>query len=203
MTFHTWSLYLVAAMALSLAPGPNGLLALSNGTLYGVRRAASATFGGACGFTLLIAVSATGVGALLQASTYLLAAMKWLGGAYLVWLGIQVWRSPSPVSMLRENMPARPAAVLFRQGFLAAVSNPKAILFFGAFLMQFVDPARSVLTQFAIMAATFVLVEIVTEIAIAALAQRIQGWLRRSGKRFNQVCGGLFMLIGAYLPWSR
>ena len=89
---------------------------------------------------------------------------------------------------------------LFRQGFLAAVTNPKGILFFVAFLPQFLNPEKELLTQFAIMAATFVGIEIITETVIAATSARIQPVLARSGKRFNHVFGGLFMVIGIALP---
>ena len=93
-----------------------------------------------------------------------------------------------------------PGTSLFRQGFLSAATNPKGILFFAAFLPQFVDPARSVLLQFAIMAATFIVIEFVTELLLASLAQRVTGWLARVGRTFNRVCGGLFVALGAMLP---
>ena len=87
----------------------------------------------------------------------------------------------------------------FRQGALSALTNPKAILFFAAFLPQFIDPARSLVLQFAIMAGTFAAIEIVFEAFVASLSQRIRPWLQRVGRRFNQVCGGIFMAIGAVL----
>ncbi|NYT62656.1 LysE family transporter [Alcaligenaceae bacterium] len=203
MTLDTWLIYLMAALALSVAPGPNGLLALTNGALYGLRKTLFGVSGGAVGFTLVIGLSMMGIGALLQASASMLAVLKWVGGAYLIWLGIQVWRSPAPNTDASTQPGARHGMALFRQGFLSAVSNPKAILFFGAFLSQFIDPQRSLLLQFAIMSATFVVVEIITELLIASLAFRIRHWLKRSGRRFNQVCGGFFMLIGGWLPLSR
>ena len=86
------------------------------------------------------------------------------------------------------------------QGALAAVTNPKGVLFFAAFLPQFVDPGRSLWLQFAVMAGTFAVIETLTELGIAATAARLRPWLDRVGQRFNQVCGGLFMLIGAALP---
>jgi threonine/homoserine/homoserine lactone efflux protein len=87
------------------------------------------------------------------------------------------------------------------QGALAALTNPKGVLFFAAFLPQFIDPGRSLWLQFAVMAGTFVVVESITELVIAATAARVRPWLNRVGRRFNQVCGGLFMLIGAALPF--
>jgi threonine/homoserine/homoserine lactone efflux protein len=200
MDFHTWLIYLVAAIGLSLSPGPNGLLALTHGALHGTRKALYTIFGGTLGFVILIALSMFGIGALLKASLTWLTILKWVGGAYLVWLGIQVWRS-APIGM-EVHGTAQPRAgwSLFQQGLLSAVSNPKAVLFFAAFLPQFIDPARSLFVQFLIMAGTFALTEIATEIFIAGMAHRISPWLKRVGRRFNQASGGLFIAIGVALP---
>jgi threonine/homoserine/homoserine lactone efflux protein len=200
MALHTWLVYLAAALGLSLSPGPNGLLALTHGALHGRRKALYTICGGALGFTVLIALSMFGIGALLQASLAWLTVLKWLGGAYLVWLGIEVWRSP-PIG-LDVQAPAAPRAgwSMFRQGALSALTNPKGLLFFAAFLPQFIDPARGLVPQFAVMAGTFAATEIATELLIASLAHRISPWLHRAGKRFNQACGGIFMAIGAALP---
>lgn len=203
MNLDTWLIYLLAAAGLSLSPGPNGLLALTHGVLHGQRKTLFTIFGGTLGFVAVIALSMFGIGALLQTSLVWLTALKWLGGAYLVWLGIQVWRSPPVGVQLTEGDragPARSGASLFRQGALSAVTNPKGILFFAAFLPQFIDPHRSLLLQFLIMAGTFALVEAITELFIAGMAARISPWLRRVGKRFNQVCGGIFVAIGLALP---
>ena len=94
MSLDTWLIYLLAATGLSLSPGPNGLLALTHGALHGRRKALYTICGGALGFVIVIALSMFGIGALLQASLVWLTVLKWLGGAYLVWLGIQVWRAP-------------------------------------------------------------------------------------------------------------
>ncbi|WP_382157097.1 LysE family translocator [Hydrogenophaga sp. ANAO-22] len=203
MNLDTWLIYLLAAAGLSLSPGPNGLLALTHGVLHGQRKTLFTIFGGTLGFVAVIALSMFGIGALLQTSLVWLTALKWLGGAYLVWLGIQVWRSPPVGVQITEGDragPARSGGSLFRQGALSAVTNPKGILFFAAFLPQFIDPHRSLLLQFLIMAGTFALVEAITELFIAGMAARISPWLRRVGKRFNQVCGGIFVAIGLALP---
>ncbi|MFA5521177.1 MAG: LysE family transporter [Castellaniella sp.] len=203
MAFDTWLIYLAAAILLSLTPGPNGLLALTSGALYGMRRTVFMVLGGATGFTAIIGLSVAGIGAVLQTSGEILFAMKAVGGAYLIWLGVQVWRAP-PVQLHLTRQAGMPAGhILFRRGLLAAVSNPKAILFFGAFLAQFIDPDRPLFPQFVVMAATFVLIEIATELVIAGMAHRVRHWLQRSGRRFNQVCGATFAVIGAALPFSR
>jgi threonine/homoserine/homoserine lactone efflux protein len=200
MNLNTWLIYLVAAVGLSLSPGPNGLLALTHGVLHGRRKALYTIFGGASGFIAVIALSMFGIGALLKSSLTWLVIMKWLGGAYLVWLGIQVWRSP-PIGLdVQSAAEPRAGWSLFRQGALSAMTNPKGLLFFTAFLPQFIDPIRSLFLQFAIMAGTFAVVEIATEVFIASMAHRISPWLRRAGRRFNQACGGVFVAIGIALP---
>ena len=200
MALHTWLIYLAAAIGLSLSPGPNGLLALTHGALHGRRMTLWTIFGGSFGFVAVIALSMFGIGALLQTSLVWLTVLKWLGGAYLVWLGIQVWRAPALRVELMALSSERGGWSLFRQGALSAMTNPKGILFFAAFLPQFIDPARSLVMQFLIMACTFAGIEVVTEFLIASTAHRIRPWLERSGKRFNQACGGIFIAIGAALP---
>jgi threonine/homoserine/homoserine lactone efflux protein len=200
LEFHTWLIYRLAAIGLSLSPGPNGLLALTHGALHGRRKALYTIFGGALGFTIVIALSMFGIGALLAASLTWLIVMKWVGGAYLVWLGIQVWRSPPLGVEIQGVATPRAGWSLFQQGALSALTNPKGILFFVAFLPQFIDPVRSLFVQFIVMAGTFAATEIATELFIACMAHRISPWLRRVGRRFNQACGGVFIAIGAALP---
>jgi len=201
MDLHTWLIYLLAATGLSLSPGPNGLLALTHGALHGRRKALYTVCGGTLGFVAIIALSMFGIGALLKSSLVWLGVLKWAGGAYLVWLGIQVWRSP-PIGLTPARS-AEPRAgwTLFRQGALAAVTNPKGILFFAAFLPQFIDPARSLVTQFLVMSGTFAVIEFATEMFIASVAHRLSSWLAKVGRRFNQACGGVFVLVGAVLPF--
>lgn len=203
VSFDTWLIFLLAAAGLSLTPGPNGLLALTNGALVGFRRTLFTIAGGALGFYLVIAISMFGIGALLAASADLLVVLKILGGAYLVYLGVQVWRSPSIHVDVDAVPPSRSGGALFAQGFLAAVTNPKGILFFVAFLPQFLDPERSLLVQFLIMSTTFVVIEIGFEAGVARASQALQPWLARVGRTFNRVTGGVFVGIGVLLPFQR
>lgn len=199
MEIQTWFLYTLAAVGLSLTPGPNGLLALTHGALYGARKTIFTILGGSVGFSAVIGLSMFGIGALLAANVGLLVVLKWVGGAYLIFLGIQVWRSPS-LGESRTEAKASSSGKLFQAGFLSAISNPKGILFFVAFLPQFIDPAGSLFIQFVIMAITFVVIEFIYELLVASLADRIQPWLKRVGKNFNRVFGSVFIAIGALLP---
>jgi homoserine/homoserine lactone efflux protein len=200
MEFSNWLIYFLAVLGLTFTPGPNGLLALTHGAIYGSRKTIATILGGSVGFATVIGLSMFGIGALLAASAELLIVMKFVGGAYLIWLGIQVWRSPS----LGESKATVSVDVssfsLFRQGALAALTNPKGILFFVAFLPQFIDPTISLLTQFVVMAATFVIIEFLYEYAVASLANKIKPFLATFGKKVNRVFGGIFMVIGVALP---
>jgi threonine/homoserine/homoserine lactone efflux protein len=199
MELQNWLIYTAAAIGLSLTPGPNGLLALTHGALYGARRTIFTILGGSLGFASVIALSMFGIGALLSANVGLLVLLKWLGGAYLVWLGIQVWRSPS-LAKSRSLLTSASSSSLFQAGLLSALSNPKGILFFVAFLPQFIDPSQLLLVQFVIMVATFVVIEFFYELVVASLADRIQPWLKRVGKNPNRVFGSVFIGIGILLP---
>ncbi|KDE38448.1 Homoserine/homoserine lactone efflux protein [Nitrincola lacisaponensis] len=201
MALETWLIYFLATLGLSLTPGPNSLLALTHGAIHGPVSTLRTIAGGAAGFACVIALSMFGIASVLTLAENLLLVMKILGGLYLVWLGIQVWRSPAP---------GQPGVTvdqvcgwnMARQGFLAALSNPKVILFFAAFLPQFIDPGRDLWLQFLVMMLTFVLVECLAELLIAGFANSVSNWLGRCGKGFNRVCGGLFVAIGAGLPLS-
>lgn len=92
MALDTWLIYLLASIGLSLTPGPNSLLALTHGALYGARRTLFTIVGGVLGFSALIALTMFGLSALLQTSAAVLSVLKWVGGAYLIWLGIQLWQ---------------------------------------------------------------------------------------------------------------
>lgn len=203
MAFDTWLVYLAACIGLSLTPGPNSLLALTHGALYGPGRTLATIAGGAVGFIGVVGLSMFGIASLLTLASELLLVMKVLGGIYLIWLGIQVWRSPAPGGGVGTISGRAGAWTMARQGLLSAFANPKAMLFFAAFLPQFIDPAASLWRQFVVMALTFAVVEALTEGFIAGFAGRVSGWLTRCGRGFNRTCGGLFMLIGGWLPLSR
>jgi threonine/homoserine/homoserine lactone efflux protein len=200
MQLETWLVFLLASIGLSLSPGPNGLLALTHGAIYGTRKTSYTILGGAVGFIAIIALCMFGIAALIKSSIVWLTVLKWVGGLYLVWLGIQVWQSPAIEVTASSKSIQTKGWSLFRQGLLSAGTNPKGLLFFSAFLPQFIDPHRSLLEQFTVVAATFVSTEVLTEYGLASTAHRLRPWLARVGRRFNQSCGGVFIAVGAALP---
>lgn len=204
MSWELWILYVAASAGLSVTPGPNTLLALTHGALYGVRKTVFTSLGGAAGFALLMAISMAGLGALLTASPEAFAVSKWLGAAYLVYLGIKTWRSPPLQMDAAQRQQAFSDARrknLFSQGFFVASSNPKGLIFFAAFLPQFMDPQSSPVVQYFIFAGTFIATELVVETSLSVFANKVSPWLAKAsvGRWFNRITGGTFIGIGGFL----
>ena len=204
MSLQLWSLYASAVLLLCLTPGPNSLLAVTNGARFGVGKTLFSTLGCAAGLTLLIGASLSGLGLVLAASETVFYVIKWLGACYLVYLGVSLIRARGAFAEVgKASRPATPPSeiYLFGQGLWIVVMNPKAVIFFAAFLPQFYDPEHGLLPQFLAMAGTFVGVELVVEVLLATFASRLAAFLSNgAGMRlFNRATGGVFVLAGAYL----
>jgi len=200
MSFESWLLFLLTSVGIALTPGPNVLLALTHGALHGNRKALWTIMGGVTGLVAVMGLCMFGIGALVRTSALWLTGLKLVGGAYLVWLGIRLWAAPPIVVASESRAAAARGAALFRSGFLTAATNPKGLLFFSALLPQFLSAERSLAAQFLVMGATYAVVEFAVEYLYAAAAHRVRPWLARVGRRFNRVCGGIFVAIGAALP---
>ncbi|VXB85157.1 Lysine exporter protein LysE/YggA [Burkholderia sp. 8Y] len=204
MSIQTFSLFVPACFAINMAFGPNNMLSLSNGARQGVRASVLASSGRLAAFAIMIAIAGLGLGALLLASQTLFTALKLVGAAYLVWIGIKLIRS-GPQSATREEG-AAPAGLarLTKQEFLVAAGNPKAILVFTAFFPQFVDRSAYA-TSFAMLGAIFLLLELVAIVIYAALGARVGSLSRgaRGFKWFNRVSGALMVGFGVMLALVR
>lgn len=203
MSYQTWLLYVTTVFFVSATPGPNMLLAMTHGIHHGVRRTTVTCLGLMTGLCLIMAGSAAGLGALLAASETLFTVVKYAGAAYLIYLGIKVWRStPEPVSASDGVSGAKQSAwAMFRSGFLVSMSNPKAFVFFTALFPQFMDASKPQVEQLAILAATFFVIELSWNFLYASGGARMARWLNtaRRLKRVNQVSGGVFVGAGLLL----
>ena len=204
MELHTWSLYASAVFLLCLTPGPNSLLAVTNGLRFGAGKTLISTLGCAIGLTLLIGASLSGLGLILAASETVFYVIKWLGACYLIYLGVSLIRTRGAFADVRKaSRSANPPSeiYLFGQGLWIVAMNPKAVIFFAAFLPQFYVAQHGLLPQFLVMAGTFVGVEVIVEILLAAFASKLAARVTSgTGTRvFNRVTGGVFVLAGAYL----
>lgn len=203
MTTETWLLFLGAGILLSMTPGPNSLLAITHGGLYGAKRTLNTILGGVLGFSLIIAISMSGLGVLLAASSQWFSLVKWAGALYLVYLGVVTWRAAPLHERLNEasESQVRPSSSLFREGFLVAIANPKVLIFFTAFLPQFIDPEHSLFIQFAVMTVTFMSIECLFELLLASCSSRVVPWFSKDdrGRWFQRVTGGAFVGAGVVL----
>lgn len=208
MTLNTWLIFAGAIILLTASPGPNALLALTHGVRHGASRAAATVAGSLVAFMILLGVSLAGVGAILTASATAFQILKWVGAAYLIFLGIRTWRS-EPKSVAGEEpgegKPLRRRRDLFRDGFLVAISNPKIIMFFAAFFPQFISPGAAWLPQVAVLALTFVALEAMWQLAYTGGGSKMARWLDESGamRWFNRVTGGLFVGAGLLVLLSK
>ncbi|RLJ62117.1 LysE family translocator [Sulfurisoma sediminicola] len=206
LTLPQLSAFLVAAVLITLAPGPDNLMVLSLGVARG--REAGIAFGLGCALGCLshTALAALGISALIAASAGAFAALKLAGGLYLVWLGAQAIRNARPFGTTARELPADGAAKLFAKGLVANAVNPKVILFFLAFLPQFVAAGRSPGVQIVQLGLAFTLQAALIFAAIGWFAGIIGQWLQRRpaiGAWLDRLAGGIFVLLGLRLIAAR
>lgn len=202
MVLSLWFGFLVAAILIAVSPGPGAAASMSAGLRYGYGAAVSVIFGLQSALLIQLLIVAVGLGALLTASTLAFDIVKFIGAAYLIWLGIQKWRATP--QELDENSVLTAPEGLFREGLLVNLTNPKAIVFIAALTPQFIDPARSQWPQFLIIGLTMCGVDTVVMSGYALLASRLRRWLHdpKTLKAQNRFFGGIFIGAGALLAAS-
>ncbi len=171
MNWHLFAGFLAITMVLLLAPGPIVTLVISTSATRGVRAGLITVAGTTTGNALLLAAIAFGLDWVLSHAVYLFEALRWFGVAYLLWLGIQAWRHAGQPSAV-----APPGHVYFRRGVLVALTNPKTIAFFSAFLPQFVDPRLPAAAQLTLMCVVTVLLAALSDSCYAIASGLGRGW---------------------------
>lgn len=204
MSLQTWWLFVLMTFVVSATPGPNMLVVLSNSARFGLRPAMATMVGCMTSLLAMMSISAAGLGALLQMFPTVFDALRLAGAAYLAYLGVKSWRAPvqdHQEDMPRAIAPPMKSSALFRQGMLVAASNPKAILFAVAFLPQFINPEKAQLPQFAILLATFAIIEISWYFVYAISGKRLSVYLQRAKvlRAFNRLTGGAFIGFAALM----
>lgn len=195
MTIEVWLAFIAASSVLLVIPGPTILLVVSYALGQGWRAALPMAVGVALGDFTAMTVSVLGLGVVLAASATVFTALKWAGAAYLVYLGVKLWRAGGATTV-EPRSAARPAR-LVGHAWLVTALNPKSLVFFVAFLPQFVDPATPFWSQVAILETTFLVLAFANALGYAALAARARGLVRspRTIRAVNRVGGTL--LVGA------
>jgi threonine/homoserine/homoserine lactone efflux protein len=192
MNWHLFSAFLLITIVLFLTPGPIVTLIIATGARSGTRAALQTVAGASTGNALLLACIALGLSWILKASAEVFDALRWVGAAYLVWLGIQAWRHAGEQS---EALAPAPHVHAWR-GFVVAMTNPKSIAFFTAFLPQFIDPTLPVERQLLVMCAVSVTVGAFLDSGWAIAAGLGRAWFMKP--KHNRLLGRLsgVVLIG-------
>jgi homoserine/homoserine lactone efflux protein len=204
MPWSTWWLFACATALIAATPGPNMLQILTRSVQFGVRRSMVAMAGCLTAVLICVTLSALGLGALLTASRGLFEVLRYLGVAYLLWLGWKSWNAPvetasgvHPAAAIRGGG----TAALYRTALFTGLSNPKLIVFAAAFFPQFIRADRPWGPQFAILVATFAAIEVACYFAYALGGRKLVIFLSNPARKrgFNRATGGLFAAFGVGL----
>jgi threonine/homoserine/homoserine lactone efflux protein len=196
MRVETWLAFTAASTVLVLIPGPTVLLVVSYALGQGLRTALPMAAGVALGDFTAMTLSMLGVGALLAASATIFMLLKWLGAAYLVWLGIKLWRAGDVIEAKPRSSAASPGRML-GHAWLVTALNPKSLTFFIAFLPQFLSREADFLTQMLVFEATFLTLAFLNAFGYALVAARARAFVKspRAIRAVNRIGGSC--LIGA------
>ena len=204
MPLDHWLAFVAASAILLAIPGPTVLLVISYALGHGRKPAAAIVAGVALGDLTAMTASMLGLGAVLATSAAVFTGLRWIGGAYLIYLGVKLWRAPVGTDMA-ESPTAGPLR-MFAHAYAVTALNPKGIIFFVAFVPQFLDAARPFLPQVAILIATFITMAALNSLAYVLLASMARERLRqpRVQRVVNRTGGTLLMGAGALaFGWRR
>ena len=202
MSTELYLAFVAATVVLMLIPGPNVALIVANSVAHGPRYGLATVAGTSSATVLQLAVTALGMASLLAALGDWLQWVRWIGVAYLLYLGFRIWRS-APVDLTTAGAEPRSMRAIFARGLLVSLANPKTLLFYGAFLPQFVAPEAGVGWQLAALSATVLAIAVVVDSGWALLAGRFRGVLAVRGRLRNRVTGGLLIAAGVGLASAR
>jgi threonine/homoserine/homoserine lactone efflux protein len=202
---QTLLLFCALALLAIATPGPTVLLALTNGSRYGVRAAVPGVLGAVLSDFVLIAAVALGLGALMAGSAVLFGIVKWLGVAYLAYLGFRLLRSSGALPTATESAGASAAPRrLWVRSFLVAATNPKGYLFFTALLPQFIDPMQPLLVQYTALAVAFAGIDAIVMLAYAFAGARAMRALQAKGARWiDRLSGAALLALAGSLALYR
>src|SRR6476660_3805187 len=203
MSLQVYLAFVVACIALALIPGPVVTLVIANGLRHGTRAALTNIAGVQAGLTIVIGIVAIGLTSLMATMGYWFDWVRFAGAAYLIWLGIKLIRSPVE-GVNADEPPPPPRGGFFLQGFLVLLSNPKVLVFFGAFIPQFMDMDKPHLPQVALLGITFMVIAASTDAVYALLAGRARLFFSKERTRMlSRVSGGFMIGGGIWLALTR
>lgn len=204
MTLELYFAYFAASTILIIVPGPIVSLVIANSLTHGTVQGVVTVGGAQAAILIQLVIVSLGLGSLMALTAEWVQWLRWIGAAYLIWLGVQKWRAEP---LLPEERPSRDVRGyrLFWQGFLVSMTNPKSLFFFSAFFPQFVNPNAPVAPQLWLLCTTFLVIGIISDSGYAVLAGRARSWLRNRQHVLigERVTGSILIGGGLWLALAR
>ncbi len=198
MNLQLYLAFCVTIAILIAVPGPIVSMIVANALSEGAGAGVTTAVGAGIGNAILLGAAAAGIGVSVARLSALFAVVRWTGAVYLIWLGVRIWRSHRGRSIELWVQARRRSRTLFLQGFWVALTNPKAIVFYLAFLPQFIDPHRPVGPQLLVLSATMILLGLCSDVLYALLAGRARTWLATPARRrlHDRITGSVLIGVG-------
>ena len=202
MTFEIYIAYIVACFVIALVPGPTVTVIVANSLAHGSRAGLLNVAGTQLGLALMMAILVVGLSSVIAAMGWLFDWLRWAGAAYLAWLGWKLLRAPEAMVDIQKS--SVPKGGFLLQGFLVLMANPKALLWFGAFIPQFIDPTGNYVGQIVVLGVTAMAVALVSDGAYAVVTGRASAMLSRKRVRLvSRLSGGFLIGGGIWLALTR
>lgn len=199
---HLYMAFALATLVLMLIPGPNVALIVANSVAYGTRQGLLTVAGTSSAVVVQLTLTALGMTALMGAMAHWFELVRWLGVAYLLWMGVRQFMAPA-VDLTRARPEHKPVREVVGRGLLVSLTNPKTLLFYGAFFPQFVTPGDGLWHQLALLSATYLGIAIVVDCGWAVVGGRARGLLASRGRLRNRISGGMLVTAGVGLALAR
>jgi threonine/homoserine/homoserine lactone efflux protein len=202
MTLEIYIAYIITCFVIALVPGPTVTVIVANSLAHGSRAGLLNVAGTQLGLALMMAILVVGLSSVIAAMGWLFDWLRWAGAAYLIWLGWKLLRAPDAMVDLQKS--SMPKGGFLLQGFLVLMANPKALLWFGAFIPQFIDPTGNYVGQIVLLGVTAMAVALLSDGAYAVLTGRASAMLSRKRVRLvSRLSGGFLIGGGIWLALTR
>ncbi len=202
MSFSLYLTFVLATSVLILIPGPNVALIVANSVAFGTSYGLLTVAGTGSAMVIQLILVVLGMTALMGAAAQWFEWIRWLGVAYLLWIGVRQWMA-APVDLTQVQAERKPVREIFLRGALVSMTNPKTLVFYSAFFPQFIVADTAIGPQLALLCGTFLATAIMLDGAWAIAAGRARAFLARRGRFRNQLAGGLLMGAGVGLALAR
>jgi homoserine/homoserine lactone efflux protein len=205
MDLDIWLTMLVAAIVISISPGAGAVVSMNYGLKYGLRRSYAAIFGLQMGLFIQTFIVVVGLGSLIMSSLLLFNIIKWIGVGYLIFIGVMKFREKPVLPSDTQNIKAFSASKAFIQATLINCTNIKATVFLVAFIPQFLDPNKDLFSQFVIICATLIGVDIIVMTGYSSLAYRLKFMVKslRAVRIQNRITGAFLLLAALFVSTAK